>query len=172
MQRKSLVRGVKALSSLLVLAVLFVLFDSLIDFRPSAIDSSYHFKLSDLPVDEPVYLHQDNLSIVVIRRSDQTNQYLQRPDQGLQDANSSNSRQPEFARNKLRSSNPGYYVSYAMGTDLGCPLRTIEKQLQETCSKARYDFAGRALQGGSQYQNLRIPDYSFSNEFQTLTIKP
>ena len=172
MQRKSLVRGVKAFSTLFGLAVLFVLFDSLIDFRPAAIDSSYRFNLSDLPVDSPVYLHQDNLSIVVIRRSDQTIQYLQQYGHGLQDADSRDSRQPEYARNNFRSRNPEYYVSYAMGTDLECPLRTIEKQLQETCSNARYDFAGRALRGDKQYENLRIPNYSFSNDFKTLTINP
>ncbi len=172
MRRQSLVRGVKALSTVLGLAVIFVFFDSAIDFRPAVIDSSYYFKLSDLPIDEPVYLRQENLSIVVIRRSDQTSQYLRQSDKGLQDAESSRSRQPDYARNSLRSRDPEYYVSYAMGTDLGCPLRTIEKQLQETCSNAGYDFAGRALQGGQQYQNLRIPDYTFSNDFKTLTINP
>ena len=172
MQRELLVRGVKVSSAVIGFAALFVIFDYLFDLRPPGALSSYQFNLHKMPVNEPVYLRQDNFTVVVIHRSDEMMRKLRQSGLELQDAESSLSRQPEYAKNELRSRYPEYYVSYAMGTDLGCPLRTIEKQLQETCSNARYDFAGRALQGDNQYQNLRIPNYYFSNDFKTLTIKP
>ena len=172
MQRRSLVRGVKLFSGVFGLALLYVLLDFMIDTRPASVHSSYRFKLSDLPIDVPLYLRQDNLSIVVIQRSDQLQRQLQQSDQALQDATSKDSRQPDYAQNGLRSRYPDYFVSYAIGTDLGCTLETITNQLHEICSKARYDFAGRALQGDNQFSNLTIPDYDFTNNFNTLTIKP
>jgi len=45
--------------------------DFLIDFRPFGIHSSYRFALHDLPTDEPIWLKQDNLTIVLIQRSTQ-----------------------------------------------------------------------------------------------------
>ena len=172
MQRELLVRGVKFFSAVVVLAGLFVMFDYLVDVRPSGLQSSFRFELQNIPENQPLFLRQDNFSIVIIHRSDEMIATLKQSGPGLQDAQSNNSRQPDYAKNQLRSRNSKYFVSYATGTDLGCPLRTNERQLQETCSKARYDFAGRALQGNNQYPNLTIPDYNFSNDFKILTVNP
>jgi Rieske Fe-S protein len=119
-----------------------------------------------------VILRQDNLSIVVIKRSDGVIKSLRQPGENLQDPHSTSSRQPDLASNSLRSIHPEYFISYAIGTDLGCGLTTIETGLRESCSDARYDFAGRALKGDTQFENLAIPEYNFSNNFSTLTIRP
>jgi ubiquinol-cytochrome c reductase iron-sulfur subunit len=90
----------------------------------------------------------------------------------LQDPESEDSHQPGFATNALRSRQAEFFVSYAMGTNLGCVIEVFERGLREICSPARYDYAGRALEGENKFQNLAIPDYNFTNNFNTLTIRP
>ena len=152
--------------------MLYVVFDFMIDVRPSTIQSSYRFSVGELVPDEIKIVRQDNLLILVVRRSPATIASLQAASAQVQDPQSENSTQPEYARNSLRSRHPQYFVSYALGTDLGCTLKVLELTLQEACSKARYDLAGRALKGENEFSNLSIPDYNFTNNFSTLTIKP
>jgi len=154
------------------LAVVYVALDFMIDVRPSTIQSSYRFSVGELALDEVKIVRQDNLLILVVRRSPATIASLQAASAQLQDPQSENSNQPEYARNSLRSRHPQYFVSYAFGTDLGCALKLLELTLQEACSKARYDLAGRALKGENTFSNLSIPDYNFTNNFSILTIKP
>jgi ubiquinol-cytochrome c reductase iron-sulfur subunit len=153
-------------------ASLYILLDFAIDLRPSKIQTSYQFRVQNLVDDQALILRQDNLAIVVIKRSAILIEALRQSTSDLQDPNSASSNQPEYADNSLRSRIPDYFVSYAIGTDLGCPLKVIDSGFQETCGVAHYDFAGRALIGQNRFQNLAIPDYTFSNNFNTLTIKP
>ena len=154
------------------LVVLYVVLDFMIDIRPSTIQSSYRFSVGELAPDEIKVLRQDNLLILVVHRSPATIASLQAGSAQVQDPQSENSNQPEYARNSLRSRHPQYFVSYALGTDLGCALKVLEFTLQEACSKARYDLAGRALKGENEFSNLSIPDYNFTNNVSILTIKP
>jgi ubiquinol-cytochrome c reductase iron-sulfur subunit len=149
-----------------------VLIDFSIDIRPAAVHSAYRFQPGELPIDKVVILRQDNLSILIIKRSPAMIRQLELATGKLQDADSKNSQQPELARNRIRSIHPEYFVSYALGTDLGCPLSEVAGELRETCSPARYDFAGRAMLANNSFHNLVIPDYNFSNDFSTLIIKP
>jgi hypothetical protein len=162
----------KVFAAILSMAILYVLLDFMVDFRPPRIQTSYQFKIKNLVADTPLFLRQDNLVIVVIARSAASIAELRQVSAGLQDAESQDSNQPEFATNSLRSRHPEYFVSFAMGTNLGCILETIEAGLREICSQAAYDHAGRALQGEIKFRNLVIPDYNFSNDFNTLTIRP
>jgi ubiquinol-cytochrome c reductase iron-sulfur subunit len=154
------------------LACLYILLDFAIDLRPSQIHTSYQFRLGTLVDDQAVILRQDNLAVVVIKRSPDLIAALLQSEQDLQDPDSQASNQPGYANNPLRSRIPDYFVSYAIGTDLGCPVRVTDSGFQETCGVARYDFAGRALIGENKFQNLPIPDYTFTNNFNTLTVKP
>lgn len=156
----------------MAMATLYVLFDFMVDFRPLAIQSSYQFKIRKLEVDTPLFLRQDNLVILVIARSAASITELQQATAGLQDAQSQDSDQPEFATNSLRSRHPEYFVSFGIGTNLGCVLETFGRGLREICSQASYDHAGRALKGEIKFRNLAIPDYNFNNDFNTLTIRP
>ena len=171
-KRKLLLRLIRYCAVFVVVAFLYTLLDFAIDIRPPGIQESYRFSLRDLAVDRVEVLRQDNLAILVIKRSDATIAALENSVNNLQDPGSDDSRQPEFARNPLRSSHPVYFVSYAIGTDLGCPLAAVGKQLGEVCSSARYDFAGRALKGANRFPNLDVPDYNFATDFSTLTIRP
>lgn len=171
--RKLLRTSVRYFWLLGALAVLYVLLDFAIDIRPPAVQSSYRFEVGQLESDEVKILRQDNLSILVIRRSAATIAALMNQDATLlQDPDSASSHQPDYADNPLRSRHAQYFVSYALGTDLGCPLEVFESGFREACGKARYDFAGRALEGDNRFQNLSIPDYNFGDDFSTLTINP
>jgi len=171
-KRDRLRTGVKYCLVGLGLAVLYVVLDFAVDFRPAQIRDSYRFEVRTLPEDQAGILRQDNLSILVIRRSAVTIARLQMTDARLQDPQSRHSNQPSFAANPLRSKYPEFFVSYALGTEFGCALEAVEFELREICGSARYDFAGRALVGDQQFQNLAIPDYNFSGDFSTLTIRP
>ncbi|MFT5665675.1 MAG: hypothetical protein ACI9JR_003084 [Gammaproteobacteria bacterium] len=174
-KRALLLRLTKYLVSISLVGILIVLTDYAIDIRPSSVHASYHFSLdsSNMPVDQPIWLRQDNLSILLIKRSNQLINQLRESAAHLQDRNSDSSRQPPDARNILRSRHKTYFVSYAMGTDFACPLELQDAQLlKETCGVAQYDFAGRALAGENQFQNLAIPDYTFNADFSFLTITP
>jgi len=158
---------------LLALAILFVLVDFSVDVRPAAIHSSYRFRLPQLSLDQPVWLIEDNLTILLIHRSKQVIEDIKNSKIDLQDANSNLSHQPIYAKNTLRSRDERYFVAYGLGTDLGCPLvEDIEHTLRESCSMARYDYAGRAINGNSRFLNLRIPDYTFDQYFNVLTVIP
>lgn len=146
--------------------------DFMVDIRPSEIHSSYRFTIESIPYDQPKRLQQDNLSIILIKRSKSLIKVLQQKE-NLQDSLSRKSSQPIFADNSLRSRYPEYFVSYGNGTDLGCFVeQKTESRLGEICGTAEYDFAGRALNSKNQFQNLSIPDYNFSDDFKTLTIRP
>ena len=170
--RKFLQKAVRYFWLLGGLAVLYVLLDFMIDVRPSTIQSSYRFNVGELALDEIKILRQDNLAILVVRRSAATIASLQESSAQLQDPQSLDSNQPDYARDALRARHPQYFVSYALGTDLGCTLKVLQDSLQEICGRARYDLAGRAFKGENEFSNLSIPDYNFNNNFSTLTIKP
>lgn len=154
------------------LAILFVLLDFSFDWRPKRVYESYQFNLPELEPDAPVLLRQDNLMIVVLRRSPGTIEALRHGGANLQDPESNRSRQPDFADNALRSRDPEFFVAYALGTDLGCTLEIEAGGLREICGDARYDLAGRALAGTRDFRNLTIPDYNFGPEYKTLLIRP
>ena len=172
-QRALLSRAIKYLAGIAILSIIFVLIDFLIDIRPKNVFASYHFTIKDneLTFDSPVWLQQDNLTILLIKRSTKLNRQLTKTPKVLQDRDSHSSRQPDYAKNLLRSKDQAYFVSYAFGTDFNCPLELKEDQtLKEICGSARYDFAGRAVSGNNQFQNLSIPDYTFNQDFSRLTI--
>ena len=171
--RLVLLRLTKYLMGLLALAFLFVLVDFTVDIRPAAIHASYRFTLSQIPLDQPVWLSQDNLTILLIHRSRGVIESIKNRKKGLQDANSISSQQPGYTQNILRSRDERYFVAYGLGTDLGCRLiADTEQTLRESCSMARYDFAGRAIAGNGRFLNLRIPDYTFNQTFSVLTVNP
>ena len=172
-KRALLLKLTKYLTGIVICGLLFVLADYAIDFRPKNVRANYRFaiKNSEISFDTPVWLRQDNLNILLIKRSAKLRHELRQTKKKLQDIESDSSRQPSYAKNILRSRDEMYFVSYAIGTDLTCPLELKENQLlKEICGSASYDFAGRALSGKNQFQNLAIPDYNFNDDFSLLTI--
>ncbi len=171
-QRDRIRRVVKYFGLAAAAAMFYVLLDFAIDFRPAGVQDSYRFEIANWAEDQARILRQDNLYIVVIKRSAETLARLRRELDHLQDPDSSDSEQPVYAKNVFRSRDPGWFVGYAIGTDLGCVIEALGDVLKETCSDARYDFAGRALSAGRRFRNLTVPDYTFTEDYRYLTIKP
>ena len=171
-ERSRLQRLVRYFALAFGAALVYIFIDFAFDLRPPQVHSSYQFKLAGLSPDQARILRQDNLSVLVIRRSAETIAALGRDLSRLQDPESERSHQPGFAKNLLRSRHPEYFVGYAIGTDLGCSLELGALTVRESCSKARYDFAGRALLGDNKFLNLAVPEYTFSDNFKILTIRP
>ncbi len=166
---RRLLGGLAALAGLAITAVLF---DFAFDLRPAGIADVYRFELPELPYDQPRILRSGNLAVVVIRRSPRTIARLEREAAALADPGSRGSRQPEAARNPLRSLHAAYFVAYATGTDFGCELVVDGERLREVCGSASWDFAGRAPPDERGFHNLTIPDYHFSANFKRLVIRP
>ena len=171
-RRQRLLRLTRLAVYTFVLGLLYVLFDFAIDWRPATVQDSYRFRLPALAFDQPRILRQDNLALVVIRRSPALMNRLQLGADELQDARSARSRQPAGFDPEHRAREAEYFVAYAIGTDFGCPLKIEAEDLRESCGAARYDFAGRAYRGERRFSNLPVPDYTFSENFRTLTVFP
>ena len=171
-RRQRLERLLRFFGLVLGAGLLFVLLDFAIDFRPPAVQSSYRFVLPALQPDQPVILRQDNLSLVVIRRSTAVLNAIESERDRLQDPDSGSSRQPADVDRRHRAHEAEYFVAYAIGTDFGCPLAIDERVLSEVCGSARYDFAGRALRGQRRFPNLTVPAYNLSADRKILTVYP
>jgi ubiquinol-cytochrome c reductase iron-sulfur subunit len=87
----------------------------------------------------------------------------------LYDPSSRLSVQPRGARNPGRTLVPGYFIAYARGTDLSCPLDLVSPETAagqgwgggfvDRCRGSRYDFAGRVYDGQPARRNLEVPAY-------------
>jgi len=109
--------------------------------------------------------------VLIYHRTNQQVQALQAADSRLLDANSTNSRQPSWAKNEQRSSLPEYFISIGVGTDFSCPINLLPASEEpfmgqpwsggfvDDCRGARYDFAGRVYSGQYADQNLIVPGY-------------
>ena len=171
--RLILLRATKYLTALLALALIYVFVDFAVDVRPPAVLSSYRFKINQIPLDQPVWLRKNNLTVLLIRRSKQMIAELKKGRKDLHDSNSDYSHQPDYAKHPLRSRSPQYFVAYGIGTDLGCPLEVgVEYTLRESCGTASYDYAGHAIRGDNRFLNLRVPDYTFNHDFSVLIVRP
>ncbi len=171
-RRRRLLRLVRFASFVLACGLLYILTDFAIDWRPATVQEYYRFTLPPLDFDQPRILQQDNLQLVIIRRSSGLLRRLQNSPVQLQDATSARSRQPADVDGRHRAHHAEYFVAYAIGTDFGCPLLIEVDSLRESCGKARYDFAGRAYRGDRRFSNLPVPDYNLSPDFRILTVFP
>jgi ubiquinol-cytochrome c reductase iron-sulfur subunit len=119
--------------------------------------------------------------IYIVRRDKSLVDALPKNDGDLKDPNSTESDQPAYAKNEMRSRRVDMLVLIGICTHLGC----LPKQFFDPgdpilgaswpggfrcpCHGSRFDMAGRVFNGSPAPTNLRIPPYSFSTE-NTLVI--
>lgn len=128
-----------------------------------------HIDLADLP---PGSLHRvewRGRELMVLRRSPAMDAADAAHAQRLYDPASRWSVQPRDARNPGRTLVPGYFIAYAQGTDLSCPLDLVSPDeaaaegwgggFVDRCRGSRYDFAGRVHDGQPARRNLEVPAY-------------
>ncbi|OOG27144.1 hypothetical protein B1C78_03960 [Thioalkalivibrio denitrificans] len=107
--------------------------------------------------------------LVVLRRSPVMDAADAAHEERLYDPSSRLSVQPREARNPGRTLAPGYFIAYARGTDLSCPLDLVTPEsaaaagwgggFTDRCRGSRYDFAGRVYEGQPARRNLEVPAY-------------
>ncbi len=114
--------------------------------------------------------------IYVVRRTPEMVQHIQGHDGELKDPNSEDSKQPEYAKNAMRSRKAEYLVLIGTCTHLGClPKQRFEAASAEMgpswpggffcpCHGSRFDLAGRVLKGSPASLNLVVPPYEYPNE--------
>jgi ubiquinol-cytochrome c reductase iron-sulfur subunit len=114
--------------------------------------------------------------IYVVRRTPEMVQHIQGHDGELKDPNSDDSKQPEYAKNAVRSRKAEYLVLIGTCTHLGClPKQRFEAASPEMgpswpggffcpCHGSRFDLAGRVLKGSPASVNLVVPPYEYPNE--------
>jgi ubiquinol-cytochrome c reductase iron-sulfur subunit len=117
----------------------------------------------------------------VVHRTPEMVAALAGHDANLKDATSTDSEQPDYAKNAARAARPEFLVVEGTCTHLGClPKPRFQKALPELgadwpggffcpCHGSRFDLAGRVFNGSPASKNLRIPVYSFRDD-KTLVI--
>ncbi len=172
--RRQRLRVAVKLMMLIALAYAFVvLFSSFMTTQPG--EKSYQSKQIDASSLEPGQMDLFNWNgrpVLVFRRTaKQILQLQQQADTLLQDADSASSNQPSFARDKLRSRHPEWFVAIASGTDLNCNVGWLAESdalfkgaswpggFVDSCRGSRYDMAGRVYKGQNARRNLAVPEY-------------
>lgn len=129
--------------------------------------------ISDLAIGEIRREQWRGQPIWVLRRTQEELDRLPRLDNQLLDPKSTESEQPDAARNAYRSLEPGVFVAVGLCTHLGCsPLYRPEIDGEELgedwqggffcpCHGSKFDLAGRVYKGVPAPRNLVIPPYHF-----------
>ncbi len=118
-----------------------------------------------------------NKPVWILKRSPDVIRLLEQKNQRLLDPQSVLSRQPEQARNGLRSIRPEYFVVYGICTHLGCapayrphgrvceePCPSPDPQFFCPCHGGVFDLAGRVYKGTPPPENMVVPSHKFVSE--------
>jgi ubiquinol-cytochrome c reductase iron-sulfur subunit len=141
--------------------------------RAQALGAPVEVPIASLEPGEMVRVLWRGKLIFVLRRSDSMLERLEGHDDLLRDPDSSESEQPEYAKNPVRAVRPEYLVLEGSCTHLGCaPLQDFEVRPSEEwfggffcpCHGSKFDLAGRVFKGVPAPTNLRIPPYRFARD--------
>ncbi len=103
--------------------------------------------------------------VVVLRRTPEQMAVLEPATSNLKDPESTQSIQPESARNAARSLRPELFVAFASCTHLGCEvsIRHGDPDIAFTCPchQSEFDSAGRVGKQSAAPTNLEVPRYQF-----------
>ena len=115
-------------------------------------------------------------AIYILHRTEEMLASLDRDDDLLRDPDSSESEQPDYAKNEYRSIRPAFLVVEGVCTHLGCaPAPRFDVAPPDLgpqwpggffcpCHGSKFDLAGRVFQGVPAPTNLRIPPYRYVND--------
>jgi ubiquinol-cytochrome c reductase iron-sulfur subunit len=148
--------------------------------RARALGAPVTVDLSKLEVGQMIMPVWRKQPIYVFRRPPDLVARLAAHDDQLKDPKSSDSDQPDYARNERRSRRDDIAVLIGTCTHLGC----LPKQHFEPgdvvlgadwpggflcpCHGSRFDLAGRVFNGSPASVNLKVPPYSFPNDHTLL----
>ena len=117
--------------------------------------------------------------VVLLNRSPEMMEGLKKIEPSLDDPQSDNSIQPEYAKNAVRSddSKPELLVMESVCTHLGCsPVEKLaigpDEQMGEDsqggffcpCHGSKFDLAGRVYKNVPATSNMSVPPYTFTSD--------
>lgn len=114
--------------------------------------------------------------IYIVRRTPEMLASLPSHNDELKDAESTESEQPDYAKNVARALKPEWLVLKGTCTHLGCLPKARFTPNDATvmanwpggffcpCHGSRFDLAGRVFKGSPASVNLRIPPYKFESD--------
>lgn len=114
-----------------------------------------------------------NKPVWIIKRSTDIISQLQQENTKLLDPDSKYSRQPELAKNHLRSIRPEYLIVIGICTHLGCSPKYLphgrgdvssNPQFFCPCHGGVFDLAGRVFSNTPPFENMVIPDHEYLSE--------
>jgi ubiquinol-cytochrome c reductase iron-sulfur subunit len=144
--------------------------------RARALGAPIEVDLSKLAVGQMVTPTWRRQVIYVVRRDPAMVASLPKHDGDLKDKDSTDSIQPAYAKNEMRSRREDVLVLIGICTHLGCLPKPFfdpgDPVLGATwpggfrcpCHGSRFDLAGRVFNGSPASTNLSIPPYSFKGD--------
>lgn len=114
-----------------------------------------------------------NRPVWIIKRSPDVISLLRQENLNLRDPSSKYSKQPESAKNSLRSIRPEYLIVVGICTHLGCSPRYVsdggsnvspDPQFFCPCHGGVFDLAGRVFNGTPPPENMVIPEHEYLSE--------
>ena len=144
--------------------------------RALAAGLPYEFDLTKLLPGQMVTVSWQKKPVYVVSRPQAIVDNLAAHDANLKDPQSTESDQPDYAKNGMRSVRPDLLVLIATCTHLGClPKQRFEPgdPTMESgwpggfycpCHGSRFDLAGRVFNGSPASLNLRVPPYTIEGE--------
>jgi len=112
----------------------------------------------------------------VVRRTKEMLDSLKAVAAKLTDPSSSDSAQPEYAKNETRAVKPEYMVMEGVCTHLGCSPQLMGADAKAEmggdwaggfycpCHGSKFDFAGRVFKGAPAPLNLPVPPHTYLSE--------
>ena len=144
--------------------------------RARALGAPVEVDLTKLAVGQMVTPTWRRQVIYVVRRDKGMVAALAKHDGNLKDAKSTDSIQPDYAKNEMRSRREDLLVLIGICTHLGClpkpffdagdPVLGADWPggFRCPCHGSRFDLAGRVFNGSPASTNLSIPPYTFSGD--------
>jgi ubiquinol-cytochrome c reductase iron-sulfur subunit len=134
------------------------------------------FNLAELQANAPSLMSVGSRTVMVFRRTPEELALLRNPPEPLSERALKDSREPKSASNWHRSLRPEIAVMIATCTREPCLVKRFSADdpvLICPCCGARYDLAGRTLDGPAP-RNLDVPPYAFLGddaiEFQEFSL--
>ncbi|AXI01808.1 ubiquinol-cytochrome c reductase iron-sulfur subunit [Aquirhabdus parva] len=136
--------------------------------------------ISALEAGQMIVIEWQKKPIYVVRRTDDMLYNLSINDPILRDPESTESKQPDYAKNEYRSRDPHILVMVAVCTHLGCaPNYRPEIGVPElstdwvggffcACHGSKYDLAGRVFQDVPAPRNMEIPKHKLVGNILTI----
>ncbi|HLU10299.1 MAG TPA: ubiquinol-cytochrome c reductase iron-sulfur subunit [Oceanobacillus sp.] len=112
----------------------------------------------------------------VIRRTPEMIEHIKQMDDRVQDPQSEELQQPEYAKNELRAIRPEFLIVVGICTHLGCSPQFRPDVAPADlgadwlggffcpCHGSKFDLAGRVFKGVPAPTNLRIPPHSYIDD--------